>query len=86
MNIKALAYLSKHISSSCKLVLLESPNHASIPPRPRCRIHFHFTNIYRRPTVYQGLGWVVVATVMDKPDSVSWSLISGAMSLCLYLT
>lgn len=29
---------------------------------------------------------VLEATVMDKPDTVSWSLISGAMSLCLYLS
>lgn len=47
---------------------------------------FHFTNTYRLPTVYHGPCWALVITVMDKPDTVSWSLMSGAMSLCLYLS
>lgn len=44
--------------------------------------HQYLQTAHRVP----GPCWVMVATVPDTPDWVSWSLISGAMSLCLYLS
>lgn len=46
---------------------------------PRPRTYFHPTRIYRLSVLYQALCWVLVATVMSKPDMVSWTLHSGAM-------